>query len=178
MPTPRDPGARRGANNTLESELMVDLQLLDRAFTIVTQSFIERGHAATHVEVATALGLSMEEGRQLYRELVNGQYHSAWLEEGTDYIVSFAPFNNLPTHYRVTIDGQQKWFGQCGFEALAIRWLFPGKLVRVDTPCLDCGEPMALEFRDQNVLLVDPPEMVGYTGAPLGDLRPEGHSWR
>ena len=29
-----------------------------------------------------------------------------------DYIVSFAPFNNLPTQYRITIEGQQKWFGQ------------------------------------------------------------------
>ncbi len=157
---------------------MVDLPLLDRAFGIVMQSFIEKGYAASHVEVAHALGLPIEEGRQLYRELVNGGYHSSWLEDGTDYVVSFAPFNNLPTHYRITVDGEHKWFGQCGFEALAIRWLFPGKLVRVDAPCLDCGEPIALEFRDEDLLLQDPPGMVGYTAAPVGDLRPEGHSWR
>ncbi len=91
---------------------MVDLQVLDKAFDVVMKSFLERGYAASHIEVATAMGLSMEDGRQLYRELVNGGYHSSWLEEGTEYVVSFAPFNNLPTHYRISVDGQQKWFGQ------------------------------------------------------------------
>jgi hypothetical protein len=91
---------------------MPELALLDRAYTIVMQSFLERGYAASHVELAAAMGLPVEEGRQLYRELVNGQYHSSWLEEGTDYIVSFAPFNNLPTYYRVSVDGEQKWFAQ------------------------------------------------------------------
>ena len=157
---------------------MVDLELLDRAYGVMMQSFLERGYAATHIEVAHALGQPVEEARQLYRELVNGGYTSAWLEEGTDHVVSFAPFNNLPTQYRITVDGQQKWFAQCGFEALAIRWVFPGKRLRVDAPCLDCGEPMALEFRDEEVLLEDPPGLVGFTGALIGDPRPEGHSWR
>jgi hypothetical protein len=35
-----------------------------------------------------------------------------WLAPGTDLIASFAPFNNQPTQYRITVDGQQKWFGQ------------------------------------------------------------------
>jgi len=30
----------------------------------------------------------------------------------TDYISSFAPFSNLPTQYRVSIGGEQKWFAQ------------------------------------------------------------------
>ncbi len=51
----------------------------------------------------------------------------AWLHPDTDYIVSFPPFHNLPTQYRVTVDGEQKWFAQCGFESLAVRWLFPGR---------------------------------------------------
>jgi hypothetical protein len=35
-----------------------------------------------------------------------------WLFPDTDYIGSFAPFSNLPTQYRITVDGEQKWFGQ------------------------------------------------------------------
>jgi hypothetical protein len=27
-------------------------------------------------------------------------------------VVSMAPFNNLPTQYRITIEGEQKWFAQ------------------------------------------------------------------
>ena len=35
-----------------------------------------------------------------------------WLFPNTDFITSFAPFNNLPTQYCITIEGEQKWFGQ------------------------------------------------------------------
>jgi hypothetical protein len=37
---------------------------------------------------------------------------AGWLFPDTDDIASFAPFSNLPTQYRITIEGQQKWFGQ------------------------------------------------------------------
>ena len=35
-----------------------------------------------------------------------------WLHPGTDHIASFGPFNNLPTQHRITIEGEQKWWGQ------------------------------------------------------------------
>ena len=44
-----------------------------------------------------------------------------------------------------------------------MRWLFPGQEVRIDAPCLDCGEPMVVRMRDDEILESDPPEMVGYT---------------
>jgi hypothetical protein len=58
-----------------------------------------------------ALGLSVEEGRKVLHDLFSSGI-PGWLYPRTDLIVSFAPFNNLPTQYRITIDGQQKWFGQ------------------------------------------------------------------
>ena len=61
---------------------------------------------------------------------------------------------------------------------LAFRWLFPGKTVRVDTPCPDCGELVVVEMRDEAILSVQPEGIVGYTRAQLGDLRPDGHGWR
>ena len=82
--------------------------------------------------------------------------------------MSVAPFNNLPTQYRISIDGEHKWFAQCGFEALAVRWLFPGKTVRMDAPCLDCGQPMAIVMRDEQVLSVEPETIVGYSLTPIG----------
>jgi len=45
--------------------------------------------------------------RDLFSEMIPG-----WLYPHTDLITSFAPFNNLPTQYKLTLDGQQKWFGQ------------------------------------------------------------------
>ena len=55
-----------------------------------------------------------------------------WLFPETDLIASFAPFNNLPTQYRISVDGEQKWFAQCGLESLAMTWMFPGKRVTVN----------------------------------------------
>ena len=44
-----------------------------------------------------------------------------------------------------------------------MRWLFPGKEVRIEAACLDCGEPIVVRMRDEEILEVDPPEAVGHT---------------
>ena len=49
-----------------------------------------------------------------------------------------------------------------------MRWLFPGKTIRIEAPCLDCGEPMVVEMRDEEILVVEPDTMVGYTSAEVG----------
>jgi hypothetical protein len=64
-----------------------------------------------------------------------------WLAQNTDYIASFAPFSSIPTQYLVTVDGQQRWYAQCGFESLAISWLFPGKEIRIALERLGQSSP-------------------------------------
>ena len=90
---------------------MPNLALLDRAFHTIMMRFVETGQAPHYTELATGLGLPAEEGRQVLHDLIATEI-PAWLFPGTDYIASFAPFNNLPTQYRITVDGQQKWFAQ------------------------------------------------------------------
>jgi hypothetical protein len=58
-----------------------------------------------------------------------------------------------------------------------VRWLFPGKTVRVDAPCLDCGTPLTLEMRDAQVLSVSPESIVGYAYSEVGGP-PENRAWR
>jgi hypothetical protein len=41
-----------------------------------------------------------------------GKMAGYWLVPGTDIIGSFAPFNNVPTHYKITVNGESKWWGQ------------------------------------------------------------------
>ena len=42
--------------------------------------------------------------------------------------------------------------------------------MRVDAPCLDCGEPVVIEMRDEDVLSVDPEGIYGYSySAPSTD---------
>ena len=85
--------------------------MLEEAFRVIMKRMIETGQAPFYTELAAELGLSVEEGREVQHDLFSTGI-PAWLYPRTDHIVSFAPFNNLPTQYRITIDGQQKWFGQ------------------------------------------------------------------
>jgi hypothetical protein len=53
----------------------------------------------------------VKEGRKALHDLLAAGV-PGWVYPKTDFITSFAPFNNLPTQFRITIDGEQKWFGQ------------------------------------------------------------------
>jgi hypothetical protein len=85
--------------------------ILDQAFHNIMKRLVETGQAPFYTELAAELGLSMEEGRKTLHDLFSSGI-PGWLYPKTDYIVSFAPFNNLPTQYRITVEGQQRWFGQ------------------------------------------------------------------
>lgn len=84
---------------------------LDRAFSFIMKRMMKTGQAPFYTEIAAELGVSVEEGRKALHALF-GMGTAAWVFPNTDYIASFSPFSNLPTQYRITIDGQQKWFGQ------------------------------------------------------------------
>jgi len=90
---------------------MSDSSMLDRTFHVVMKRMVETGQAPFYTELAQELGLSVEEGRQRLHDLFSSRI-AGWLHPGTDLIVSFAPFNNLPTQYRISVDGRQSWFGQ------------------------------------------------------------------
>jgi hypothetical protein len=90
---------------------MAEVALLDRAYHYTMQRLVSTGQAPHYTELATGLGLAMEEGKQLLHDLVNSGI-PAWLHPQTDYLVSFAPFHNLPTQYRISVNGQQQWFAQ------------------------------------------------------------------
>jgi len=91
---------------------MSDPSRADKTFNIIMKRLVETGQAPHYTEVAAGLGVPVEEGRKAVHELFSLPMFPGWLYPNTDYITSFPPFNNLPTQYRITIDGQQKWFGQ------------------------------------------------------------------
>ena len=90
---------------------MSELSNMDKTFQIILKFFIETGQAPHFTEIASELEVSVEEGRKAMHELFTPEF-PGWLFHNTDYIGSFPPFNNLPTQYRISIEGQQKWFGQ------------------------------------------------------------------
>ena len=72
--------------------------------------------------MARTLRRPVADGRRLLLDVM--VYPIGWLHPDTDYIASFPPLNSLPTQYRVTVRGEQRWFAQCGFEATSVTWLF------------------------------------------------------
>jgi len=144
---------------------MADIELLDRGYATILDQIVTSATAPHYTELAATLGIGIEAGRELVHELVG--ITPGWTHPGTDYLASFPPFNLQPTQYRVSIDGESGWFAQCGFEALAIRWLVPGKDVHIEGPCLCCGEPVTVDMRDEE-FTVDPSDAVGYTSAQVG----------
>jgi hypothetical protein len=143
--------------------------LVQRAYTSVLEHFVQTGRAPHYTELAHTLGVEPDEARDLQREAAKAGV-GCWFVQDTDYIESWAPFYNAPTQYRVTVEGEQKWYGQWGMEVLAVRWLFPGTEVRIDTRCLDCGEPILIRMRDEEILEVDPPTTVGHMNVPLSKI--------
>jgi Alkylmercury lyase len=149
---------------------MADPGSMDRLFHGVMRTLVETGRAPHYAELAPALGLTVEQARRLLLDVMQA-YPIGWLHPDTDYIASFPPLNNLPTQYRITVGGEQKWFAQCGFEATSVTWLFPGQTVRVDAPCLDCGASILIEMRDGRLATVDPPGVVGHLNYGFGPSR-------
>ena len=81
--------------------------MLDKTFHIIMKRMVETGQAPFYTEIAAELKLSPQEGRKALHDLFSERI-PGWLYPRTDLIVSFAPFNNLPTQYRITVDGRQK----------------------------------------------------------------------
>ncbi len=90
---------------------MTDTQRMDSTYHFIMEYFVEHGRAPHFTEIGNEFGLSPDEGKRLLHELI-GTGLPLWVYPGTDLIASFAPFNNLPTQYRITVEGQQKWFAQ------------------------------------------------------------------
>lgn len=60
---------------------------------------------------------------------------------------------------------------------LAVRWLFPGTEIRIDAHCLDCGEPIVVRMRDEEILEVNPATTVGHMNIPLARVLKGEFTW-
>ena len=86
--------------------------LLDNTYNVIITTMVETGQAPHYTEIAKALGVPVAEGRRALHDLMSPGVLGMWLFPDTDYISSFAPFSNLPTQYRISVAGEQKWFAQ------------------------------------------------------------------
>ncbi|KJS30566.1 MAG: hypothetical protein VR64_15195 [Desulfatitalea sp. BRH_c12] len=89
---------------------MVDLLSLNRTHHFIMNTFVKTGHAPHYTEISREFKIQPDSGKNLLHELMNAKLGAMWLHPHTDFIVTFSPFSNLPTQYRISVDGQQKWF--------------------------------------------------------------------
>ena len=90
---------------------MADTQTLDKAYHVIIRSLVDTGQAPHYSELATALGCHIEEGRQIVHDLAGAASASIRLNPDTDWIATFSPFSLIPTPFKISVDGEQKWFG-------------------------------------------------------------------
>ncbi len=93
---------------------MSDAAMIQRAYSLITQHFIDTGRAPHYGELAETLDIDIDAGRDLVREVIRevSSLTAAWLAHDTDVIESWAPFSNVPNHVLISVDGIQKWYGQ------------------------------------------------------------------
>ena len=139
---------------------------LDRAYDVILRTFVETGRAPRLPRLAATLGRGVPEARALLHELMATDILS-WLHADTDEIAAFAPFHTQPTPYPIRVRGERRWHAQCGFETLAVSWLFPGEQVTIEASCRGSNAPLRLEMRDGRILAADPPEMVAFVDVPF-----------
>ena len=85
---------------------------LAKTFHIIIERMIATGQAPNYTEIAAELGVSPSEGREVLRKLFSTRGFPGWFYPKTDNIESFDPFSNSSNNYRLTIEDEQKWFGQ------------------------------------------------------------------
>jgi hypothetical protein len=90
---------------------MEESTLVQKAYTAVVQHFVKTGRAPHYTELGAILGLSPEEARLAQHRAADSAL-ACWFVRDTDYVESWAPFSNVPTNYLITIEGNQKWYGQ------------------------------------------------------------------
>ena len=142
-------------------------ELLAWVHHAIMRSFVLHGRAPHFMELGEELGLAPAAALGAQRRLLELP-EPWWADSGLDVIVTFRPFANVPTNYRIAVDGRPRWYGQCGLESPAVSWLFPGREVRIDAHCLDCGAPLAVRMRDGVVLEALPETIVGHNNQPPG----------
>ena len=88
---------------------MTHTRLLANAYHAIMCGFVRDGRAPHYTELALALAMTPREALTVQRDLTASGL-PIWMYPDTDHLAAASPFSNVPTPYRVSVDGQQKWY--------------------------------------------------------------------
>jgi hypothetical protein len=84
---------------------------LEQAHSFILRHFMQKGYAPFYTELASHLGVPVEEGRHTVHALIEAGI-PGFVFPNTDHITAMPPFSSLPTHNRISIDGKPGWYAQ------------------------------------------------------------------
>jgi hypothetical protein len=113
-----------------------DLELRRRTYAF----FVEHGRAPAASELGDREAV-FAGWRRLHDE------HALVLNPATAELRMLNPFSVVPTAYRVQAGGRW-WYANCAWDAFGICAALHAD-GRVETSCPDCGEPLAVDVRDE-----------------------------
>jgi hypothetical protein len=87
------------------------------------------------------------------------------------------PFATFKNHYPITVDGKQKWYGECAVEACGISNMFPGAEVAVNSVCRRTGDPIELIMRSGELVDYSPKTLKVHVGVPLRNFFDDVVGW-
>ena len=90
--------------------MTTDADLLDRAFHAIITRMLQTGRAPNHFDLAAELGVDPGKAGAALTDIMAAGY-PGWLDEH-DTIVTICPLSNRPNQYKISVDGEQNWFGQ------------------------------------------------------------------
>jgi hypothetical protein len=118
----------------------------DRAVRNLTyRLFVDLGRAPSADEVARAAGMGREEVGAAWKRLHDA--HALVLDAAATEIRMANPFSAVPTAYRVHAAGRA-WYANCAWDAFGVCAALQAD-GRIETSCPDCGDPIAVEVRDE-----------------------------
>lgn len=126
----------------------------------IYRSFVETGRPPMPGDVAVERGVPLEEVEAAIHQLARDDVIA--LIPGTSFVWLAHPFSAAAAPFRVTA-GERSWDAICIWDALGILALV-GSDGRVDTRCPDCGDPLAVEVRDGD--MVAPDGYLAHYGVP------------
>jgi alkylmercury lyase-like protein len=107
--------------------------------------FVESGRVQRAGDVAREFELSREAAGAALRRLHDA--HALVLERDALEIRMLNPFSCVPSAWRVDAGGRT-WYSNCAWDSFAICAALHSD-GRIESSCADCGEPLAIDVRDQ-----------------------------
>ncbi len=113
--------------------------------------FVQTGQTPRVADVAREFELSQEGAGAALRRLHDA--HALVLERDALEIRMLNPFSCVPSAWRVEAGGR-KWYSNCAWDSFAICAALHSD-GRIESSCADCGEPLAVDVRDQKAVQCD-----------------------